>query len=552
MLRGIPGGCPIAALWIGCALLFGQSPPKEVAIRTHPYTPPSSILRAHASLVETGLVVRDASARPVGGLQASDFEVLDDGVPRPIVAFSEVRTASSTGSDAIAAGSGRPPAPPAAARLRYVTFFFDDLHLPSAGMLFVKQAARKFIAGGIAASDRLSIVTASGECDLDFTSDAQVFAAKLEHLSSHFREPILGYCGVNGTDSYIFLHAMDGQIIEQALNAAMNCVACSYNESPAQCRMKAYGVAHSEASSTWEQMLATSHDTLSALDYAAKRLAQANGTRVLVLTSYGFLLRPGVPPELQSFIDGALKRNVVVHAIGAQGLTAEMGGAKGLLRRSIYAAPLENIAEKTGGHFFKDTNDLAEAMHTAANPQVSYTLTFEAGSPDGKFHALKILSKGNGRELEYRSGYFSPEPDAALPARKRMDDAVLSGQNLGEIPVTVALSAGQPRNNEIPVSIRLTMDVNRLEFSSVKGRHVQHIAIVVALLDLAGGFVTGEESIMDLAVSKERLASLRLTGLTAVATLHAHPGRYQVRTIVREGMKGRLAAQSTAVEVRGQ
>ena len=36
----------------------------------------------------------------------------------------------------------------------------------------------------------------------------------------------------------------------------------------------------------------------------------------------------------------------------------------------------------------------------------------------------------------------------------------------------------------------------------------------------------------------------------AIATLPAQPGLYQVRTIVREGMKGNLAAATRPVEVR--
>jgi cystathionine beta-lyase family protein involved in aluminum resistance len=72
---------------------------------------------------------------------------------------------------------------------------------------------------------------------------------------------------------------------------------------------------------------------------------------------------------------------------------------------------------------------------------------------------------------------------------------------------------------------------------------------VTALLDASGGFVTGKESIMDLALTDEKLASFKKTGLTAVATLDAYAGVFQVRTVVREGMKGSLAAITTPVEV---
>jgi hypothetical protein len=195
--------------------LRAQTPAQEVVIRTHAYTPPSTILHAESNLVEAGLTVRDSNGRAVAGLQASDFEVFDNGVPQTMV-----------------------PA----------------------------------------------------------------------------------YCGVSPIDSYIFRHNLDGDIREKAIAAAMLCASCDgRNGSAAQCRATAYGIAQQAASSVWEQLQAQSLDTLSAAGFAAKRLSQMKGSRILVVTSFGFLLRPGVQPELQNFIDSAVRWGVVVHAIGAQG-----------------------------------------------------------------------------------------------------------------------------------------------------------------------------------------------------------------------------------------
>jgi hypothetical protein len=79
---------------------------------------------------------------------------------------------------------------------------------------------------------------------------------------------------------------------------------------------------------------------------------------------------------------------------------------------------------------------------------------------------------------------------------------------------------------------------------------MQQLVFLMTLLDANGGFVTGKESIMDLALTDEKLASFKKDGLKTVATLNAPEGIYQVRTIVREGMKGGLAASTLAVELR--
>jgi VWFA-related protein len=538
-----------------CGLLRAQTPPKEVSIRTHPYTPPSAVLHAESNLVETGLTVRDSRGHAVAGLHASDFEVLDNGAPRQIAAFSELRPEASSPAAAASAAMPLGTVPSAAAAPlppKFVTFFFDDFHVANGSMQFVKQGARAFIAKGVKPGDHLAIATASGQGDLDFTTDAKAFAERLERLSSHVRPVVTHYCGVSPIDSYIFLHHLDGQIVEAAIAAAMKCANCG-GDSAAQCRSTAYGIAQEAASTTWEQIEALSHDTIDALNFAVKRLSQMNGTRILVLTSSGFLVRPGVPPELQNFIDKALRWNIVVDAIGAQGLEAGVEGPKAFLRRSLFSMPLENIANGTGGHYFKDTNDLAGAMELAADPEVSYVLAFNAGSPDGKFHTLKIrFQSKRGGDLQFRPGYFSPDPKKEVSARARLDDAVFSKQTLREIPVSVVIEAGQPKDGGVPVSIRLRVDVKALQFTAFNGRHMQQIVFVTALLDPNGGFVTGEESIMDLALTDEKLASFQETGLTAIANLHAHTGIFQIRTIVREGMKGNLAADSAPIEVRAK
>jgi VWFA-related protein len=167
--------------------LRAQTPAREVFIRTHAYTPPSAILHAESNLVESGLTVRDSRGRAVGGLHASDFEVLDNGVPQRITAFSKVESDGKAGAAASAPDSAKPSETvPAASvpppELRFVTFFFDDFHMGIGDLSFVKQAARAFIAKGLKPLDRMSIVTASGQGDLDFTNDAKLFAERLEHL----------------------------------------------------------------------------------------------------------------------------------------------------------------------------------------------------------------------------------------------------------------------------------------------------------------------------------------------------------------------------------
>jgi VWFA-related protein len=469
----------VAFLIFGAFLLRAQTPAQEVVIRTRPYTPPSTVLHAESNLVEAGLTIRDSQGRAVAGLHASDFEVLDNGVPQQITAFSETR--------ADAKPAAAPPEP------KFVAFLFDDLHIGMLDMPFAKQAARVFATKYMKPGDRMSMVTSSGIGELDFTGDAKLFAEKSGRLMSRTH----------------IIHSL-------------------------------------------EEYEADSGSTLAALGLAAKRLSEMPGMRILVLVSSGFIIHVGaehdVEPEVQHAIDAVVRWNVVVHAIDAKGVTANPNTWR--LNR-----PLREIAQGTGGHLFEHTNDLAGSMQLATNPEVTYLLAFNPGSRDGKFHTLKIRFKSKrGASIQFRPGYFSRSDDSEkkLAVRAPFDDAVFSKQTLHDVAATVTLGAGQPKDGTIPVSIGVTVDVNGLQFTTANGRHMQQIVFLMTLLDANGGFVTGKESSMDLALTDEKLASLRKDGLKTVATLNAPAGIYQVRTVIREGMKGGLTASTTAVEVRGK
>jgi VWFA-related protein len=470
-------------------LLRAQAPEQEVVIRTVAYTPPTIVLHAETNLVETDLTVRDANGHAVAGLQASDFEVLDNGVPQTITAFSELRAE---------ARSATPPAP------KFVTFFFDDIHMGMPGpgsrvdMPFVKQAAHDFATKHLKPGDRMSIATTSGATGLDFTGDAQLFAATVDRMTLH---------------------------------------------------------AHFIQS--WEEYEADSVSTLAALTQEAKRLSAMPGKRVLVFVSAGFIIHISagvvvhdVQPVVDRFIGNAVHWEVAVPAIDAKGLFSTPA------RMPAERRPLKEISEGTGGHLFENTNDLSTSMELAAKPESTYLLGFNPGVRDGKFHTLKIRFKSKRPDsLEFRPGYLSRKDDDSTQKpptpRGPLDEAVFSKETLRDLSATVTVTPGQAKDGAILLSVGITLDGSGLQFDNSHGRHTQQIVFLTTLLDTNGGFVTGQESIMELALTDERLASLR-KGFKVVGTLTAPAGNYQLRTVVRESGTGRLAASTAPVELRAE
>jgi VWFA-related protein len=476
------------AAWLALStfLLFAQTPEQDVVIRTVSYTPPSVVLHAETNLVEADLAVRDSNGNAVTGLHASDFEVLDNGVPQTIVAFTELR------KDAQAELAPAAPRTP-----KFVTFFFDDIHMGHPGLgaqfslPFVKQAARDFATKYLKPGDRMSIVTTSGVDELDFTDDAKLFAEKADRLTFHSRF-------TNSMAEYHFDNV----------------------------------------------------NTLAALTAAAKRLSQMPGARILVFMSGGFIIHMApqydCQPEVNQFIDDAVHWDVTVPVIDARGLSVTGRGDPA--RR-----PLKEISQGTGGHLFENSNDLTGAMELAAHPEVTYQLAFNPSVRDGKFHTLKIrFNSKRSDSLEFRPGYLSRKDDVAekKPAPSGpLDEALFSKDTLQDLPAKVTSQIGPPKDGAIPLTVGITIDISGLKFGANNGRHTQQIVFLTALLDANGGFVTGQESIMELALTDERLASLK-KGFKVVGTLTAPAGSYQVRTVVREGMTGRLSASTAPVELK--
>src|ERR1017187_5828283 len=77
--------------WLGLSLasaLLAAAQPDEVHVSAHVYTPPQVRLAVQSQLVQLEVVVRDQRGRSVGGLKQGDFEILDEGKPRAMAAFS--------------------------------------------------------------------------------------------------------------------------------------------------------------------------------------------------------------------------------------------------------------------------------------------------------------------------------------------------------------------------------------------------------------------------------------------------------------------------------
>src|SRR6266480_2506679 len=161
-------------------------PNEEVSSRDTPTT-----FKVRVNLVLVRVVVRDQQGKIVSNLKKDDFQLYDNRKLQTISSFSvetpETRTASGVASSAAEGSSSSADAAGGKAVVlpqRFVSMVFDDVHLSMADAVFVRDSATRFC-GALAASDRVSLNTTSGQLTQEFTDDREKLSKALLGILPH-------------------------------------------------------------------------------------------------------------------------------------------------------------------------------------------------------------------------------------------------------------------------------------------------------------------------------------------------------------------------------
>ena len=213
---------------------------------------------------------------------------------------------------------------------------------------------------------------------------------------------------------------------------------------------------------------------------------------------------------------------------------------------------LGQLADGTGGHFFRNNNDFGRAVHQlAAPPAVAYLLNFAPTGdvPDGSLHRLTVKVTAPGHfQVQARRGYLAPpKPSTVLHLQQRINQEALATNTLGQIPAQVGLQEFATANHARRLHVVIAVDGRKLPFVKSGGRNVEQLSFVAVLDNDRGGFVAGQQGEMDLRLTDASRKALNRAGqtLSAGLTLYAAPGHYKLRVLVQESVKGRMFAATT-------
>jgi VWFA-related protein len=473
--------------------------------------------RAGVDVVSLDVTVLDKNRRPVRGLTAADFTVLEGGKSRPIVAFAEVVTPQASVDSTVAAPWLREAArdvvtnDPSEGRL--VVIMFDHTIPVGAGM-----AARK-IANAIV--DQLGPGDLAAVIFTQHLARPQNFTADKARLRDSVRSPVIGASLITNT-------AETGQC---------PCGLCSLEA--------VTGVAKAMAEVPRRQKALFFIGGAIAVDIKP----EAGLTDCSVHT---------IPATADMFL-AAQRANVVIHALDPTGLRSDFSadrrkvGVDASPRGGPPNAPesLRVLTERTGGRAVLFDNQAEKVVPEIFAESGSYYLIgFEAdaggaGANPRAFYTVNVRVAGRDISVHRRSGYYLPSAAIAsraapvAPGLSPLESAVQGQLPKMGIPLRVAIA---PFRLPGAVDPTLAIALNLNPDPPLAGR----IEAITTAYDTHGNALGTQRLSVELPESRGPAGGREHELLSRI---ELRPGRYEIRLAAREVGSGRTGSVYTFVDV---
>jgi VWFA-related protein len=496
---------------------------------------PDIRFQVEINYVEIDAVVTDAAGNFVRDLTVEDFQVLEDGKPQDVSAFTLVDLPVERVDAPLFAPDVAVPDVRSNTREfngRLYLLLLDDLHTAPLRSAQVKAAARQFIERHVAANDLVAVVMTSGRADgsQDFTGDKRMLLRAVDRfmgrkLRSATQEKYEEYQRRRGTP-------LASDPLRDPLDP----------ERGAQAR-----------------------NMLSTVKNAAEWMGGIRGRRKSILligegidydinNPFDATYASTIRDDLRDAIAAATRGNVTLYTVDPRGLATvgdeamqlgappedpalrlDTSGLRDELRLSQDS--LRVIAEQTGGIAVLNQNDLRPGFDRIQQENSSYYLLGYYSSNDrrdGRFRNLSVRVTRPGLQVRARKGYVAPRGRATAPAAAASESAVLSDALASPIPVTglpmhvfAAAFKGPQPNASVLVSVEL--EGRDLPFRERDGHFENNIELWIAAVDHRGQARDGRPSTLELKLRPETRAAVEARGMRVTQRLALPPGRYQIR-----------------------
>jgi VWFA-related protein len=455
------------------------------------------------TVVNLDVYVRDREGRPVLGLQADDFRLLQDGVEVPISNFAVYSgTGAPMGEGAVDPRGAAPPATLPPSRPVSVVLYIDNVNLRPLDRNRVITRLRDFVVETLAPPVEMMVVAARPSLAVrqPFTDDVAAVTAALE--------------GVGGSIGGLLARDQDRkQILDWMGQAERN-----PRSANATTRLQVQGAIFSYV----EQESDILEDSLASLHELVRLAASRGGRSAVIYVSNGLPMIPGVDllhqyetvfrdisiytriaqrsfdDEYRSLVQDAAARGVSLYSLDASGLNPLEGfDAADRFAPAARAAwvnqgnlqdSLQYMADGTGGLAVLDTNDVSGGLGRIRDDLASYYSLGYTVSASGEDRTLRLEVELPGHpKLEVRHRRWLVEKSPATRMRERVAGALFV--ELNDNPMRLELSLGEavPRGErKLELPLQVSIPLASLEWMPGEAGALARLELVVGIRDGRG------------------------------------------------------------------
>jgi VWFA-related protein len=463
----------IFTLGVSPALVCGQTAPAQDQ---------EDVIRVRSNEVRLDVVVKDKKGRPIRDLKASDFEVLEDGVPQKVESFTFItRETAPAAAEAKANKSDtnvstRPASTPGKRSSPTVTALVFDRLSPEARSL-ARKAGLAYAQEGMANGGFTGVfgIDQSLRTVQPFTDDAKLVKDAVEHVTG------TGISTYNSGAAKMRDNSERSNSLDQQTSssvAAAEAAGAARDSAGASAAGAAAGQAaveqkliemenqmldHYERLERDQQGFATINSLLAVIS----PMQNLPGRKTIIFFSEGLKMPPDVQQKFPSVINAANRANVSIYSIDAAGLRTESGtaeaarelnsiagaalaqqgrgsdrGANGPYLRSLERnedllrfdprSGLGPLSDQTGGFLIQNTNDLVAGMHRIDDDMNGYyflTYVPQNKDYDGRFRRISVKVARSNVEIQSRQGYYAVESAGQLPMLDYEIAAIAAARN---------------------------------------------------------------------------------------------------------------------------
>jgi VWFA-related protein len=539
--------CLAVATAVALSAQQPQTPPGQ------PAQPPR--FRVEVNYVEVDAVVTDAQGNFVRDLTRDDFEVVEDGKPQQISAFTVVDLPVERAEAPLLAPDVVPDVKSNEREFngRIYLLMLDDLHTAPLRSNRVKAAARLFVERYVGANDLVAIVSTGGRTDAsqEFTNNKGRLLRAIDRF--------MGQKPRSGT-----LEKLDLYNMRRGSPAASDPLTDPY----------AF-----ERASKARNML----DTLTNL---ANWMSGVHGRRkAIVMIGEGIDYDINNPFEnqdasvirddLRDAIAAATRSNVTIYSIDPRGLTAsgdeaiELTGftedpslnldTRGLQEElRLSQDSLRSLADQTGGFALLNANDFRDGFARIQRDNSAYYLIGYYSSNerrDGRYRKLNVRVKRPGMQVRARRGYVAPKGKETRPADNKsgvsaeLSDAIGSPVPQSGLPLTVTAAPFKGTAPDASVLIALEIGARDLPFKEQNGIFHNALELTTVAIDQKGNAHGLPPSTVQLNLSAPTRAAVVARGFRMLQRLPLAAGQYTLRVGMREQNGGAIGTLSYDLDV---